>query len=188
MARRNVPTTASNASTAPTPQDPENESPAEPVGYASGDALSAFPTVFPPGQLFVGVSESDGAGIGFDGGPEKGGHGGWARGDVREWTSSDAVPLAIRDPQDGLIVRGYVEPVEEVERRDGRLVCVTSTKYFGEYARRGKRGEWVPAEPTAKALVRARKGAEPLTQAFLTPAGQAAAKRSQQLATAGIGI
>lgn len=144
--------------------------------------VPALPTSFPPNQLFVAVADHDGAAAGFDGGPERGGSGAWARGDVRPWTAEHAVPLALRDPKDGTIARGYVEPVLDMGN-DGKVL--RSGKFFAN--RDPKTGEWVAAEPTPKAVQRATRGASSMTKAFQTiGVQQAVAARDNAMAAAGI--
>lgn len=144
-----------------------------------------FPPEFPKDQLFVAVSDNDGPAAGFDGGPEKGGSGAWARGDVRQWTASGAVPLALRDPNDGTIARGYLEPVEQTGEKNGRLVATKSTKFFAVYV--PKKGDepatWRAAKPTPKAMTRATRGASSMVKAF-----QSIAQQTQQDRLAGSGV
>jgi len=141
-------------------------------------ATDEFPT-YPKDQLYVAVQETDGPAAGFDGGPSKGGRGVWARGDLGQWTADSAVPLAIRDPQDGRIVRGYLEAVESVGERNGKTVATRSAKLFGVYSPSGPGtpGRFVPAEPSPRAVQRATRGATPMTDA-LTP-GTAAGRLAQ---------
>lgn len=147
--------------------------------------ITPIPTEWPAMQLFVGVSDNDGAAVGFDGGPERGGSGAWARGDVRPWTSEFAVPLALRDPKDGLIVRGYLEPVLDMSN-DGKTV-LASGKFFA--TRNPKSGEWEAAAPTAKAMQRAQRGAGSVAKAFQPVAVQNAVRtRQDAMAAAGIPI
>lgn len=143
--------------------------------------LAPIPKQFPKSQLFVAVSDRDAAAAGFDGGPEKEGTGAWSRGDIRPWTSIDQVPLALRDPKDGSIVRGWVEPVEEVGERNGRPVALRATKFFA--VRDDKTGEWKPAAPSEKALKRATRGAASMTKAF-----ESVAQRAQGDRLAGTGL
>lgn len=144
--------------------------------------VEPLPTSWPANQLFVAVSDHDGAAAGFDGGPERGGSGAWARGDVRPWTAEHAVPLALRDPKDGTIVRGYVEPVLDMTN-DGKVVA--SGKYFA--TRDPKTGQWEAAAPTPKAMQRATRGASSMTKAF-QPLGVQRANQTRQDALAAAGI
>src|SRR5690606_1619517 len=81
-------------------------------GQQDGQAdESVIPLEFPSDQLFVAVTETASEYAGHDGGPIKGGRGLWAKGAVGEWTSSAALPLALRDPETGMIWKGYLEPV-----------------------------------------------------------------------------
>ena len=130
-----------------------------------------LPDAFPPDQQFVSVSDSDVVTCGFDNGPETGGYGAWARGVVRPWTATSAVPLALRSPSDGLIVRGYVEPVESMTYDAKGKPVVTSTKYF---ATRAKDGSWHAAAPTKRALARAYGGAASITKALQPVRGPSA--------------
>lgn len=149
----------------------------------AGAKAPAIPTEFKRDQLFVAVSDHDGPAAGFDGGPEKGGTGAWARGDIRQWTAAGAVPLALRDPKDGSIVRGWLEPVEQMGEKNGRPVALRSTKFFA--TRNPKTGAWEPAKPSDKALARATRGATPLTAAFATVAQRA---QTERLAGAGLNL
>lgn len=146
------------------------------------DKVTPIPESFPPETRFVCVSDNDQTASGFDGGPEVGGSGAWPKGAVRRWTASHAVPLALRSPEDGTIVRGYVEPVEsEAFNAQGKPV-VTSTKYF---AVREKDGTWKAVAPSARALQRANIGAASITKA-LQPVRSPAVQRAMDagLATA----
>ncbi len=126
--------------------------------------VEALPESFHPSQLFICVSDAPGAAAGFDGGPEVGGSGAWARGDVRQWTSSHAVPLALRDPEDGMIVRGYLEPVESrTHGPDGKPLTV-SRKYYAVREKSGKSFVWTAAAPSAQAVERASRGPESVTK------------------------
>lgn len=120
-----------------------------------------LPESFPPDTMFVAVSEHDKPAAGFDGGPERGGRGAWGRGTTGQWTADHTVPLALRDPKDGLIVRGYLEPVIGQDAM-GRVV---TQKFF---AVRKEDGTWEAAVPTARALKRANLGADSVAKAFET--------------------
>lgn len=130
--------------------------------------VSEIPSSFPAGQLFVGVSESSGEYAGYAS-PRRGGRGLWPRGGVGEWTSDDDVPLALRDPDTGIIWKGYLEPVIQSARaQDGSLECLQSQQFFAihpsaearreETAKRQAASKAKPAAPTGKAAKRAQTG------------------------------
>lgn len=149
--------------------------------------VEALPTSWPREQVFVAVSDNDGAAAGYDGGPEKDGIGAWARGQIGPWTTSDAVPLALRDPMNGTISRGWLEPADEIVMKNGKPTCTKSRKFFA--TRDPKTGTWHPAAPSPKALKRAARGAESIAEAFLAPGVKRALdSRSETLAAAGIAL
>lgn len=81
-----------------------------------------IPTEFPVDQLFIAVSDRGGEVAGEDGGPRTGGKGMWLVGEVARWTSGNAVPLALRDPNTGIIWKGYLEPVlRQFLGQDGKM-------------------------------------------------------------------
>lgn len=144
-----------------------------------------FPPTYPKDQIYVAVSDLDTPGAGYDGGPGKGGIGGWPRGLVRQWTTEDRVPLAYRDPTTGTIVKGYLEAVESMAPgKDGKPTVTASVKLFAE---RNKNGQWVAVEPTPAAVKRATHGATSITQALM-PAGALASMQatSARMAAAGL--
>lgn len=152
---------------------------------ATKDPVAALPTTFPADQLFVAVSDNDGPAAGFDGGPEKGGSGAWPRGAIRQWTAESAVPLALRDPSNGTIVRGYIEPVEELGERHGQPVALRSGKFFAE---RSASGEWVAKAPSKKALQRAIGGAGTYAKPLQAFTQQQARANEQRLAGMGLNV
>jgi hypothetical protein len=141
-----------------------------------------IPTTFPPGTLFVGVNDGIQQYAGEDGGPQQGGKGRWRTGEVGPWTSRRPVPLAHRDPDSGMIWKGWVEPVLRSHPNErGQLVCDESQQFFSQpiaveqraAAKAKQRGMMSPTakRPTSKAARRARLGAPPMADA-LKPLGQ----------------
>lgn len=124
-------------------------------------SLGLAPVSFPPETQFLAVSDNDGPAAGEDGGPVVGGRGAWAKGQVGPWTSSKRLPLAIRDPKDGTIVRGWLEPVESQHYGPNGKVISVSTKYFGV---RNADGEWELREPSKTAVQRANMGLASITR------------------------
>lgn len=118
------------------------------------------PVSFPPETLFIAVSNHDGPAAGEDGGKAVGGIGPWAKGQVGKWTSSKRLPLAIRDPKDGEIVRGWLEPVIEQHYGPNNKVITRSQKHYGV---RTESGEWALREPSATAIQRANIGLHSIT-------------------------
>lgn len=81
--------------------------------------------------LFVAVSDSDATYSGYDGGPQRGGKGRWRKGEVGPWTADYRIPLAKRDPDHGMIWKGWLERVTETARKpDGTLECLKSEAIF----------------------------------------------------------
>lgn len=131
------------------------------------DNEQAIPTEFPADQLFVAVSESAQEFVGEDGGPRTGGRGMWAKGMVGQWTARSAIPLAIRNPDDGLIWKGYLEPVTKHSYGvNGQIVCNESQKFYAypnSEPRPAKEQKVVKGvTPTKKAEQRAKSGPAPL--------------------------
>jgi len=125
--------------------------------------------------LYVAVSDSDNTYAGYDGGPQKGGRGRWKKDYVGPWMSSGRVPLAVRNPDDGLIWRGYLELVTAHRTKDdGSIVCITSEKVYEhppKFESRSKAhfaaapvAETRPATPSAEAIERASNGATPIDE------------------------
>lgn len=93
------------------------------------DALT--PRTYPPETLFVGVCDGDQSYAGYDGGPGKGGRGRWRVGQVGTWTANYSPPMARRNPDDGLVWRGWLEVVTQSARNtDGSLTCLSSEKIW----------------------------------------------------------
>ena len=102
-------------------------------------------------QLFVAVSDSDATYAGYDGGPQRGGKGRWKKGDVGPWQADYRVPLAKRNPDDGLIWKGWLEKVVETARRpDGSLECLKSEPIFERMPTPEQRTQKHFAEATAE--------------------------------------
>lgn len=152
------------------------------------------PAAYPPGTLFVAVNDGIQVYAGDDGGPAKGGKGRWRVGEVGPWTAVSAPPIAHRNPEDGLIWKGWLEEVETTRLdASGNTICVKSKKVFSEplamaqrsTARAAKAGQMIPKpkKPSAKAQKRATLGAAPMADA-LKPVNQ----RAEQLADAGIPV
>lgn len=131
------------------------------------------PTSFPDDQLFVAVSDRGGEVAGEDGGPRTGGKGMWYVGQVAEWTADAPPPIALRDPNTGLIWKGYLQPVLATRVENGRLVATSSTSYFVVN----------PAAPVRKQNAVAMEGAKPsdaaVTRASHGPGSLASKVRPQ---------
>lgn len=160
------------------------------AGAATQDPKVAqeIPTAFPPGTLFVAVNDGIQQYAGEDGGPQHGGRGRWRTGDVAAWTSSRPVPVAHRDPETGLIWKGWLEPVVRTYRGErGQIICEESQHFYSQPMAQEqraaenakKRGMMVPKakKPTSKAARRATLGAPEATDALkpITAQRQAAA-------------
>lgn len=112
--------------------------------------VQEIPESWDADQLFVAVSDRGGEVAGEDGGPRNNGRGMWYVGNVGRWTSHLPVPLALRDPVTGLIWKGYLEPVTNV---NGQYV---PTSYFAE-------NPGTPARKQTKASIKASKPSEGAT-------------------------
>jgi len=154
-----------------------------------------IPATFPPGTLFVAVCDDMRAYAGEDGGPQHGGKGRWRVGEVGPWTADSRVPLAHRNPEDGLIWKGWLEVCTATRTDNGRLVAVASEKVFTEptvsdqRARRTaeKEGKMLPKKkaPSAKATKRATQGAPSMADA-LKPLGERDAVKANAASQAGV--
>lgn len=152
-----------------------------------------IPETFPPGTLFVAVCDDLRVYAGEDGGPQHGGKGRWRVGEVGPWTADSRVPLAHRNPDDGLIWKGWLEVCTATRSENGRLVSVSSEKVWTEpvvadqRARRKaeKEGKMLPQKkaPTAKAKRRATLGAPQMADQ-LKPMGE----RDAAAAKAGVPV
>jgi len=155
----------------PTAQDTKQDTKMTP------DGRPLVPSKFPDGQLFIAVSENDGPSAGFDGGPEKGGRGSWPRGTVAPWEAVSTVPIAVRDPKDGLITKGYLEPVISQEFNAAGKTIVTSEHYYGVYDT--TLGAYVLAAPSPRAVQRASIGAVPVSRALQSIGQQTSQRRAE---------
>lgn len=131
-----------------------------------------IPTEFRADQLFVGVGEGMAEVVGHDGGGTTNGRGMWYKGQVGHWTSKHPVPLALRDPDNGTIWKGYVEPVTATAYGlNGVVIAAESQKFY-------VRPDEMPAPkkvepkklkveaPTQKAAKRAKDGPAPIDAAI----------------------
>ena len=82
------------------------------------------------GQLYVAVADDDRVYAGEDGGPAYNGKGRWRVGEVGEWTSNRILPIAHRDPDTGMIHRGWLEEAEVTYIENSRVKCSKSTKHY----------------------------------------------------------
>jgi len=143
---------------------------------------------YPPETLFVAVCDGLQVYAGDDGGPQHGGKGRWKVGEVGRWTADRRVPIANRNPDDGLIWKGWLEPVTQHSvNASGQLVALASEQIFSEppiaeqraRARAEAEGKLIPKvkAPSAKAKRRAQGGAAPMQDA-LKPISQQKVVRS----------
>ena len=141
-----------------------------------------IPESFAPDQLFVAVCDGLQVYAGDDGGPQHGGQGRWKVGEVGAWMADRTVPLAHRDPSNGLIWKGWLEACTQHSMKEsGQLVSLQSDAVYSEPPMAEQRAmERIKAEgkmlpkakaPTAKAVRRAKGGAAPMQDA-LKPASQ----------------
>lgn len=138
---------------------------------------------FGPQTLFVAVTDSDATYAGYDGGPQRGGKGRWKAGEVGQWTADYPPPLAYRDPDDGMIWRGWLEVCTQTTLQDGVVKCLDSQKRFRaaprKEARSEKHREVAPRgsdTPTPAAEHRARSGGESIKD-VMDPYGKKGGRR-----------
>lgn len=156
---------------------------------AAPEKEQVIPESWPRDQLFVAVCDNAQEYAGEDGGPQSGGKGRWRVGEVGVWTSKRKLPLAHRNPEDGLIWKGWLEPVVRTRRNpQDQMVCEESQKFFSvplaqdqraaESAK--KRGMMAPKsrKPTSKAAARAALGAPQMADA-LKPLSERQAQAAQ---------